>query len=341
MTTLATTKEFIDTFFINSDKDEYHTDLFQFFQKEIFNVQLVCDFNSADEFVLALSDNPYWELMMDKYDKIIFNPRLDEELTANSFYDNLNEENIFFTSLSIEQCRELQQTRGYIYISSEDISKSWQPIKHIRDHSLLKVTNHPKFPSVLKFDSWDKIDDFLLPLTSLVIFDRYIFSDSGNQRLVDNLFKLLEKVCANVLLRPLNLTIISEFENDNQLISSYNKVEDFFSQKGISNICFNIVKHDKSKYPSDFEGLHSRLILTNNLRFKCEDSFNFFKRNGKVNNDADIHVSLHMCHSRKCFYEKELSDIKRYVSRLHNHPPETLLANKIFYHPNKSNYLFN
>lgn len=339
MTTLAITKDFFDTFFVNSDKDEYHKDLFDFVKNEIFGVRLICDFSSIDELKVALVDNPYWELLMDKYDKVNFNPQLNESLSKNEFYEKLNEENIFFASLSVDDCFKLSKERGYIYISSEDISVSWKPIKFIRDNGLLKVTNDLNFPDAVKFESWDNLEQYCIPSTSILIFDKYIFTDSGNLRLADNLFKLLEKLCKNSLVKPLTLSIISQFETDEQIINAYKKVEIFLVETGLGNIVFNILKHDKAKYPTDFEGLHYRVILTNNLRIKCDDSFRFFKKNGKVNNDADIHISLQMCHLRKCFYEKELNHIKRYVSRLNNLPPETQLTNKIYFYPNKNNYL--
>lgn len=341
MTTLIATKDFLDTLFIDSDKDEYHRDLISFIKSDIFNVKLICSFASIEELIAELDSNPFWELLMDKYDKINFNPNLDNELNDDSFYEKLNEENIFLTSLTQDDCSRLSKERGYIYISSQNITTSWKPIKFVRDTSLIKVTNDSSFPSSIKFDNWDKLDEFRLPLTAIVIFDKYIFSDTGNQRLSDNLFKLLEKLCTNNLLKPITLTIISEFNSDEQIVNSHKKVVNHLTSKLIKNIKVNILKHDKSKYPSDFEGLHYRLILTNNLRIKSDDSFNFFKRNGKVNNDADIHISFHMCHMRKCFYEKELNHINRYANRLNNLPPETPLANKIYYYPDKSNYLFN
>jgi hypothetical protein len=339
MTTLTVTKDFLDVFFVNSDKDEYHKDLFRFFKDEIFGVRLICDFSSIDEFKSALIENPYWEILMDKYDDVNFHPRLNEELSKNTFYEKLNEVNIFFSSLSINDCQRLSKERGYIYISSEDISISWKPIKFIRDNGLLKVTNDPKFPTTIKFDTWDKIDKYCIPSTSVLIFDKYIFSDSKNQRLTDNLFKMLKKICLNSLVKPLTLSIISEFDTDHQIINAYKKIDAYFNENGINNITFNILKHDKGKYPLDFEGLHYRLILTNNLRIKCDDSFNFFKKNGKINNDADIHISLHMCQPLKCFYDKELNHIKRYVSKLDNLSSETQLVNKIYCYPNKYNYL--
>ena len=341
MVTIAATKEFLDTLFIESDKDEYHTDLFNFLKDEIFDFKLICDFNSITELTTELKENPLLEMLMDKFDNVKFNPNLNTDIEDEFFYTGLNEQNIFLTSFTYEKCVDLSKKRGYIYVSSHDISKSWKPVKYIRDNDSFKVTNDDLFPSPMKFDNWDCLDKFCLPLTTILIFDKYVLADKSNQKLKDNLFKLLEKLCNNKLLKPLNLTIISEFDSDDKIVSAYQKIQSYFNEKAITNVKLNILRHDKNKYPRDFEGLHYRLILTNNLRIKCDDSFNFFKTNGKVNNDADIILSFNMSHKRKCYYEKEINHIKRYVSRLENHSSDILLPNKIYYYTDKENYLFN
>lgn len=340
MITVGITKDFLDTLFVESDKDENHKDLFLFIQNEIFGIRLICDFASIEELTSAIAENPVWELLMDKYDFLNFNRNLNNDLTIDEFYVDLNEQNVFLTSHSVDVCAQLSKERGYIYISVEDISISWSPIKYIRENGLLKVTNEVNFPNGSKFESWDKIDKYCIPSTSIVIFDKYILKDSGNQMMNDNLLKLLEKLCKNSLRKPLKLSIISEFETDKQIYDAYSKIEKYLKEKNILNVNLNIIKHDKSKYPSNFEGLHYRVILTNNIRIKCDDSFNFFKKNGKINNDADINLSLHLCRIRKSFYEKEINHIKQYVSKLKNLPPEINLRNKIYYHPDKINYLF-
>jgi|GEM_PF-2545761 len=341
MTTLSATKDFMDTLFIEANLDECHSDLIQFLQNDTFGITLISDFESVTEFTAALQENPLWEILLDKYDKIKFNPNLNNDLKKEEFYQKLSEQNIFLTSLDYNECDALSKQRGYIYVSSNDIVKSWDRIKTIRRNTSFKVTNDARFPSTMKFDNWSKLNDFFLPVTSIVIFDRYILGDKTNQKLKDNLFKILEKLCLNNLAKPLNLTIISDFDTDDQIIQSYKKIEAFFVDTSITNIKLNILRHDKNKYPPDFEGLHYRLILTNYLRIKCDDSFNFFKSNGRVNNDADMHIGFHACSSKKCFYDKELSDIKRYVSRLKNHSADVQLENKIFYYTDKDNYLFN
>lgn len=341
MATLAATKEFMEALFVDDSKDEFYFDLNSFIREEVHGVTLICDFSSIDEYQSALLGNPLWEILMDKCDRIKFRPDLNQDLKNENFYQSLSEENIFLTSLTVEECEELSKARGYIYLSVADISRSWEPIKFIRHNGVFKVTNDPHFPNEMKFDNWAKLDRFCLPLTSVVIFDKYILGDKSNQKLKDNLFKILEKLCTNSLLKPLNVTIISEFESDEKIDKSYRVIEKFFAENSISNIKLNVIRHDKNKYPTDFEGLHYRLILTNNLRIKCDDSFNFFKSNGKVNNDADIHLAFHMSRKSKCFYEKEIKHLKRYISRIDNLDESVDLQNKIYFCFDKNNYLFN
>lgn len=342
MQTICISKEFIDNLFVESDKDEFTKDLVKYISSEIHNIRLICNLSSIIEYKKALIDNPLWELLMDKYDKIKFNVDLESELYEDAFYENLDEQNLFLVSISDTECEKLTKSRGYIYISSSDIAKSWKTIKYVRENSLFKVTCDSHFPCDLKFDCWSKLEKSLLPITSIVIFDKHILKDKTNQKLSDNLFKLLKILCKSQdLLKPITITIITEFDNDAQVVSAHSKIEEFFVQNSITNTKLNIIRHNKSKYPNDFEGLHYRLILTNNLRIKCDDSFNFFKANGKVNNDADLHISFNLSIPFKYFYEKELKHLNRYVSKISNVDSDVNLIDKIYVYKDKENYLFN
>lgn len=340
MQTIGISKEFIDNLFIESDKDEFSIDLIKYLQKEVFDVRLICNLSSIDEYRYALDENPLWELLMDKYDKIKFNVNYETDIFNDNFYTKIEEQNIFFVSISDLSCEELTLNRGYIYVTSLNIEKTWGPIMDLRANSIYKVTCDSCFPSKLKFDCWSILERSLLPTTSIIIFDKYILRDRSNSRLSDNLFVLLKMLCSNEkLLKPITLTIISEFRSDSEVIASYSKIQEYFSINSINNAKLNIIRHDKGKYPSDFEGLHYRLVLTNNLRIKCDDSFNFFKSNGKVNNDADLHISFNQSIPYKHFYEKELKHLKRYITKISNVDDSLPLPDKIFVYLDKENYL--
>jgi hypothetical protein len=340
MRVLTATQNFMEKLFVEYDLDEYSSDLLQFIKSETFGVTLICDFSSISEYKEAMLDNPLWELLLDKSDKIKFNTNIENDVFEDTFYQRLDEQNLFLLSLDEVACEQLSEYRGYVYVSSANIGNAWKPIKLIRENSTLKVTKEQSFPEILKFDNWSKLEDRYLPLTSMIIFDKYILCDKSNQKLKDNLYKLLKIFCSNKLAKPLKLTIISEFNSDNQIKSAYDQIIQYFGENDIGNVELNIIRHDKNEYPSDFEGLHSRQILTNNLRIKCEDSFNLFKANGKINNDADITFSFNMSFNSSAFFEKEVKHLKRYIGKLKNKADDCQVSQKMYFYLDKENYLF-
>lgn len=340
MRVLAATKSFMEKLFIENEENECSIDLFQFVRDDTFGVTLLCDFASSIEYKKAMEENPLWEILLDKSDKIKYNTDLESKVFDDDFYNNLGEQNLFLLSLDEFSCKELSARRGYIYISSSNIELGWKPVRSVRNDSTLKVTLDKSFPDRLKFNSWQKLEEKCLPLTSMIIFDRYIVGDKKNQRLTDNLFRILSMFCRNTLVKPLKVTIISEFNSDEHIKAAYDKISEFLKASDIGNVEINIIRHDKNAYPNDFEGLHSRQILTNNLRIKCEDSFNLFKENGKVNNGSDISFGYSMSFNSSVFFEKEIKDLKRYVGNLRNKSLETNVIPRVYFYTDKENYLF-
>ena len=342
MPNLIATKDFIDGLFVEYDKNNNTIDLSTFIKEDFFGYDLICDFKTIEDYKLAAKENPIWESMMDKYDGSSLNQNLKKDIYEGRFYQNLDEHNIFLVDLPEEQCDKLISEKGYLYIQLSNISKNWDSIRRIRNQLKLKVTLDNKIPQQMRFDCWSKITSLKIPLTSIVIFDRYILGDESNQKLNDNLYKVLSGLCnLPELTKKVNLTIISEFKSDKDILNAYDKLSKYLVSIGISNIKLNIIKHHKRNYPEDFEGLHYRLIITNYFKVKCDDSFNFFKQNGKINNDADLYVTFNLDSSNKPFFEKELNDIKRYLGKLKNLSPDNLLAEKIYFLHDKDNYLFN
>ncbi len=342
MPALITSREFIDSLFVTCDSNEEEKDLSSFIQHDFFGYKLICDFQNIDEYEIALKDNPIWELLMDKYDNIEFNPSIKVDVMHDEFYKNLDEQNIILLPLEENVCENLTLERGFIYVPLLNIEKHWKKIRIARNNVKFKVTNDQIIPEPVRLNCWSKLLEFVSPITSIIIFDRYILLDESNGKLKDNLFKLLKMLCSNKKLkRPLDLMIISEFNNDDDLIKAYEKVNSFLHSSNLKHVNLNIVKHHKSNYPKDFEGLHYRTVFTNYFKFKCDDSFNFFKSNGKVNNDADLSITFNLDSKERPFFEKEIKDLKKYISKLKNIDPKVKLANKIYFHKHKNNYLLN
>jgi hypothetical protein len=337
---LITEQKFIENL-LNCPKCDNISDFLNFIKDDFFGYELICDFKNIDEYKQASEINPFWELIMDKYSSIIFSPNLSTEIDEDSLYQSLGENNIFLTNTDENICKRLSEKRGYIYLSINNISDTWKQFKKSRKGFHFKVTNSNIIPSDQKFDSWAKLDGIFSPITSAIIFDRYILGDKTNQKLAQNLFPLLKQLCkhSNTLKEKLQISIITEFDNRSCINRSHQSIMDFLHACNYNNIEVNIIKHKKSLYPVGFEGLHSRFILSNYVHIKCDDSFNFFKSNGKINNDADIRIDFTMAKSHRHFFKKELLDIKAYFAKLNNNPSHPDNDMKVIFFPNLDNYL--
>lgn len=335
--------DFITNLFINLNNGCENTDdLYRFLTADFRDYTLICDFKDIDEYQKASSENPIWELILDKIDKIVFDKNLQTKLDNDKFYKKIGEHNLFLTNLNKDTCQTLTDERGYLYFCTDNIKDNWNVFRQCKNSFKLKVTHSKLIPDPIKLDTWEKIEKFSHPLTSIVIFDKYILKDSSNQKMIDNICPLLEKILGKKpALKTINITVITELKTTEKFKEKHELISEWLKKKGIENFSLNIIKHHKRLYPSDFEGLHSRFILTNCFHVSATDSFNFFKSNGKVNNDVDVIFNFSFRKENAFFYKKELNDLRRYVSSLSNNPTSMDEECKETYFPSKDNYLFN
>lgn len=339
-TTMVLENDFIEQLFVTYEDNEVKKDFYDFLLSDFNGYNLICDFNSSDEYEQALRDNPIWEHILDKIDNITLNSSLKSDIQNIDFYKTIGEHNIFLTTYSEKECNDLSEKKGYIYLSDDNIENIWFAYTKDKRNNIFKVSNSDIIPDELKFNSWSKLDNFSKPLTSILIFDKYILNDISRQKLSQNLFPLLERLLHNIKKdKEITVTIICEPKNW-RIQERQKQINAFFKSKGFTNIEVNIIKHLKVFYPKNFEGLHGRVIFTNYYHIRSDDSFNFFN-NKKVNNDADIKINFSLSAMNKCFYEKELKDIKKYISKLSNNHDNPIEEHKILYFPNKKNHLLN
>lgn len=332
--------EFVDNlFFFNSDS-EVKNDLYEFIISDFSGYDLICDFNDEYDYNRALQENPIWELLIDKINSVKFNGKLSSCLYEDVFYENIGEHNLFLTRYDKGECEKLSQSRGYLFLSEDNIDNVWVNYTKDKRTNSLKVSNSDIIPDILRLNCWDKLNQYLSPLTSIVIFDKYILNDSSGQKMTDNLFPLLEKLLQNMLkTNKVTISIICEPKGWD-IVNRHTMLNSFIESLGYTSVKVNIIKHCKAFYPQGLEGLHGRVILTNYLHIRSDDSFNFFCKN-RVNNDADVKVNFNLSSINKCFYEKDLMDLKKYVKRLSNNPNNPKEEYRILYYPSKSNYLLN
>lgn len=158
--------------------------------------------------------------------------------------------------------------------------------------------------------AWNKMTDYLLPCTDIVITDRYILENS-KEKLKKNLYYILEQISKKNVESQINLIIFYDGfkikydfeENSNggidRVIKDYQKpkinktIKDIakqfkklFGEK--SNITFVSYKYfiDESFFPLLIEEEknrpHDRIIITNNRMFRSGDSFCYFDEKDKL-----------------------------------------------------------
>lgn len=341
MATLIAQQDFIEDLFIQCGNCPDCTDFNTFLKDDFFGYDLICDFKNAEAFYNASIDNPIFEMLLDKVQEVKCSQNLEYELESDIFYKNLGEQNIFLTNKSNIECETLSKKRGYIFFSIENLSRNWQKIKKLKNSFDYKVTNSEIISEEDRFDSWSKINNFSFPITCIVIFDKYILGDKVNQKLKDNLLPLLLNLTKqNSRNRSLEITIISEFKATDKIESIHLRISRFLKNNEVTSFKLNIIKYVVAFYPSSRDKLHGRTIYTNYIHYRCDDSYNFFKENHKVNNDAELKIRFNLTKKNNSFYYKELNDIKYYLSKISNNQASPNENHKQMFYPDKSNSLF-
>lgn len=341
MISLIIQNEFINDLFLLSSQSDEIDSFIKFLRKDLPKYEVICDFSKIEEYIKASEENPIWEMIADKINSISYNDNLDNDIKNLSYNSSIGQHNIFMVNTNKQETEKLSQQTGYAFFCIDNVSTEWPKFKSCKNGIQFKITNDPIIPNDVRLDSWSKLLQFSTPINSIIIFDKYLMVDKTNQKLKDNLYPFLEILTSNnKTIRPLQITIISEFGND-CIKSKHQGIIDYLNSKNISNIEINIIKHHKGFYPSNFEGLHSRFILTNYFHYKCDDSFNFFKSNGNVNNDADLRINLNIVKKNQHFYQKEVNDLKAYLAKIKNDPTYPSPEYREMFYPSNTNPLLN
>lgn len=339
--TLIAQKETILNLYVTNNESDEKKDLYDFLCNDYRGYKLICDIKDETEYSVAMEDNPIWELLIDKMDKITYDVNINNDISKDSFFMDLGEHNIFLIEETSEKCNELTSKHGYIFLNSQNIEANWKIYKEIRKGIPLKVTKSKLIPDNQRVNEWAKLDFISTPVTGIILFDNYILQDNNLQRVRDNLYPLLEIVLSKCRSsKDVTVTIITK-PSEKCIKQIRGQILAHLKSKGYQNVEINIVKHHKRYYPADFEGLHSRYILTNYLRIKTEDSFNYFQPSGKINNESDIRIDFCLETRHKPLFEKDLEDLETYFKGIENNPNNPDHKCKVMFYPSKNNNLFN
>lgn len=332
--TLILDKDILDDLYI---RESEFTTFIDFLKKNFRNYNLIINHTNQDDLEVHCDENPLIEIILDKIENIIYISDLKETLKNKKINKLCSKRTIIICDLDDIDCNNLLEETGLLHFNLNTL-KTCDFFDKILITRSFKVTKNTSIPNENRFKSWNDITQYIKYCNSLIIFDKYIYTDKSNQKLKNNLFKFIESLTL-INKKDIDLTIISEFNNDD-IVKYYDITYAFFKSKGINNITLNLIHHSKAFYPRDFEGLHSRFILTNYLHIFSSDSFNYFKDNGKFNNLADIDIKLNMSTQNRYSYETDLESIKTYASKLSNDPSAKNLCYKNLYYKNKYCTLF-
>lgn len=243
-----------------------------------------------------------------------------------------------FFLIEIEQmdCEAHTRKSGFEFICTKNLSSCWLKYRNKDiEKSLMTLGNdNDSDPDVL--NSWKDLSFISLsPTNSIILVDRYIFSDSWNQKIDDNLYPLLETIIPIEICSSLDILIIAEDIS----IELHQKINTHFAkfQEKIK-INFYFLKWSYSFMEN--KTLHDRYIYTNYYTIISGPGFNIFN-NGRLKESNGLfsvkftfaglsmkiyqyHLELLRSYSKNCRKKKIFKTVDNKVIRLLNHYPDTL-----------------
>jgi len=327
-------KEVVEDLFIR--EDEFKSFL-KFIKKKFRDYTLITNFIDEDEFFKYSKENPLLEILIDKFDQIKFKNDLSTLITNKTILKKLSKRTIVLSDVNDSICNDYLNNYGCLFFNLNLLS-DWSLYEDIIKSKSLKVTGDKKYPINLRFTEFKDLTKYFQFCNTLIIFDKYIFEDKTDQRLKNNLYKLLEEILTDKT--KMEITIISEFHED-EIIKHYDSLNEYLKLKKFNNYSINLIHHTKAFYPRKIEKLHSRFILSNYIHIRSNDSFNFFKDNGEFNNLGDIDIMFNLTTENSFSYLKDLNTTQIYISKLKNELNCSKKNLRITYYENKLNSLFN
>lgn len=321
-------KSFLNDFFVlMDDSDPIHSDFLSFL-KEVRDFKLVINVNDFVELEELHEHNPLFEILVDtKVPEIKFNADLIEDND-----DDKTEFKMYFIERAKKDCEQLSLDLGHEVICTENLNEKWSIYNPKREDKKRKVTKSRNIPANFRFDSWDVLNEYNHPVNSILVFDRYILVDNDQQKIENNLIPLIKKLSGNKKSpKALEITIVTSLFKYN-IHKSYLSLEQDLKKTLKRDFKLNLIFHSKQGYPRNFEGLKARRIFTNYFVIKSEDSFNYFKKNGRINNNTEIEISFIFDKTEWILAKKDLADISAYIKNIVRltDSKATLLT---YYHP--------
>lgn len=353
MITIILDKKFADDFqskYCNVVDDEYFNDFLKYFLKNLRSFKLVTNF-TENEFIKEAKINPLLLLIINRYPIISYNQDVQNCIDSISYLLSESPFKLVLTGVDNKRCISQRKRFGIEYLNMSNLSERWKLHYSHRPDIYKKTTTDTQISEDHRFDSWDKLKDFCHPLNSIIIVDFYLLKwrteHDLSKNLSNNILPLLDNLCLQASSEiPIEITFISEFnELPNYSQSQFViKSKDIISKEFalISNQEFNIniIVHNKSNYPQEFQDFHDRLIITNYFYIECGAGFSIFNKQGQIikskkNTEIKFRSVLNIQNTESVFYDLKQLDI--YCKKLVNYEGSKTLN----FYPTNTNRLLN
>ncbi len=322
---------YFDINFINSlmtqKLNELVFDDFKSFISKIYNSKTFILYHKELDFH-EIEDNPFYKTLLNastptiiEYDKLE-NILTNETGTGFKYF--------FMKDNKLEN--DISSDYGYFNINSNQLNEKWKCFSTRDD--LEKYISRDK--GRFNFTSWTELSEFIFPINSLIIVDRYIFSKRYGLKF--NLFSMLESIGLKPLnKRKVDIVIIGneyfgylekkkeaekknlKYSGNDEFIEAFEmlnkKLTEIFGKSDCYNLTF--LRTDKETIPTVIE-LHMRAIITNTIIIKCGTSFTFFEDYNKVSqkNTEYISFGLFLNSSSRGVNKEPLDLLKRAFNKI-------------------------
>lgn len=353
-------RAFVDTFHLAyKDNEEYADDFSRYFLKNLQRCKLLSNYTDLNELLEAARKNPLLELIIERIPQVEFFPDFENRIDSLEFASKGSPIKLVLSGQRAEACSNRRNRQGLEHLCPENLHERWKVYYSRRTDINKKTTADPELPSEFRFDSWEQVQSFIHPLNAVIVVDFYLlkwdveknFTDSLHNNIIPMLENLLAEASTDI---PVNITFVSEF-NDRPPVRQAERVKRTHEliSEAIGRITakpfsLNLIVHNKSEYPKDFQEFHDRIIITNYFYINCGAGFNIgsrkpglgvFDKPGKIsrirhNSEIQFRSILNIQNYWTAF--KDLKQLDIYCRKLENHPG---LPGYLNFSPDKTNRL--
>ncbi len=309
-------REFLESFYILHDaKNATEADFSRFLTAKLQDFCLLTDFDNLDALQAETMENPMWEMIVDRLPRTEFSTTLKQDIEQPNFYSQDSVFKLFCTTKTDTECKTLEEKFGYTYLNINTLKNKWAVYQSDRDDNPMPIdtTSSPRF------DSWAKLQAFKHPISTMVIFDKFLFVNQIDQDINQNLLELFKNLIPDVTLhQPLEILFLVAKEQvnyrNNQVINRKKNIdikdrimpttipindrmiligqhiESFFTTN-YHNLAvkISIAHYDKTDDPTT-DKEHDRGIYTNYFFFEIGAGINLFNSSNNLRNRSTFNA---------------------------------------------------